>query len=67
MTEQGRKAAATAAANKEKRDAKQRLKRELLELMLMTLQNVLQDDSLSSESKLRAVELMDELRKELKL
>lgn len=67
MTEQGQKAAATAAANRAKREAKDRLKRELAELMLMTLQNVLQDDSLSAESRLRAVELMNELRKELGL
>ena len=67
MTEQGKKAAATAAANREKREAKEKLHRELLELMIMSLQLVLQDESLTAESRLRAVELTDELRKELRL
>ena len=67
MTEQGRKAAATAAANREKREAKYRLHRELLELMIMTLQNVLKDEELPADSQLRAVELLDELRKELRI
>ena len=67
MTEQGRKAAATAASNREKREAKYRLHRELLELMIMALQNVLKDEELPADSQLRAVELLNELRKELRI
>ena len=63
----GEKAAATAAANREKREAKERLHRELLELMLMELQIVVKDEDLSAESRLRSVELLNELRKELRL
>ena len=65
MTEQGKKASATAAANREKREAKEQYRRELIELMIMNLQLVLKDEELSAESRLRAVELMDEYRKEL--
>lgn len=63
----GEKAAATAAINREKRAAREKLHRELLELMIMSLQLVLQDESLTAESRLRAVELTDALRKELRL
>ena len=63
----GEKIAATAAANRDKREARERLHRELLELMLMSLQLVLQDESLIADSRLRAVELINELRKELRL
>lgn len=66
MTKQGQKAAATAKANREKREAKAQYQKELLQLMIMTLENVLHDDSLSSETKVKAVSLMDELRKELR-
>ena len=61
------KAAETAAANRAKREAKAQLKKELLELMIMSLQTILQDEDISNESRLQAVTLMDELRKELRL
>lgn len=61
----GEKAAATAATNREKREAKHQYHRELLEVMIMNLDLILKDELISSESRLRAVMLMDELRKEL--
>ena len=64
---QGQKTAATAAANREKRAAKEQYHNELLQLMIMSLQIVLKDESISNESRLTAVKLMDELRKELRL
>jgi len=64
MTEQGKKASATAAANKAKREAKEHYRRELIELMIMNLELVLKDETISSESRLKAVSLMDEFRKE---
>ena len=59
------KAAETAAANRQKREAKNTYHRELLELMIMSLQVVLKDEDISNEARLKAVVLMDELRKEL--
>lgn len=59
------KAVKTREENRMKREAKTQYHRELLEVMIMNLQLVLKDETISSESRLRAVELMDEFRKEL--
>lgn len=59
------KAVKTREENRMKREAKSQYHRELLEVMIMNLQLVLKDETISSESRLRAVELMDEFRKEL--
>lgn len=59
------KRAATLSSNKAKQKAKETLHRELLELMLMSLQLVLQDESIDNDTRFRAVELMNGFRKEL--
>ena len=59
------KRTATLSANKAKQKAKETLHRELLELMLMSLQLVLQDESIDNDTRFRAVELMNGFRKEL--
>ena len=59
------KRAVTLSANKAKQRARETLHRELLELMLMSLQLVLQDESIDNDTRFRAVELMDKFRKEL--
>ena len=59
------KASETAASNRQKRDAKNAYHRELLELMIMSLQIVLKDEEISNEQRFKAVTLMNELRKEL--
>lgn len=59
------KATKTREENRLKREAKTQYHRELLEVMIMNLEIVLKDECISSESRLRAVTLMDELRKEL--
>lgn len=60
-------AAETAAIHRERRKEKETFRKELLELMLMNLQQVLKDESISNESRLEAVTLINELRKELHL
>lgn len=59
------KAIQTREENRQKREAKAQYRRELAELSIMNLQVVLADETISSESRLRAVELINELRKEL--
>ena len=61
------KRSATAAANREKRKVKAAYHKELLELMITSLQLILRDETISNESRLTAVTLMNELRKELRL
>ena len=67
MTEKGKKISEGAKANRAKREAKDQYHRELLELMIMNLEIVLKDETVSNDSRLRAVELIDELRKELRI
>ena len=59
------KAVKTREENRLKREAKSQYHRELLEVMIMNLEIILKDETVPNDSRLRAVELMDELRKEL--
>lgn len=59
------KAVKTREENRLKREAKSQYHRELLEVMIMNLEIILRDETVPNDSRLRAVELINELRKEL--
>lgn len=61
------KAAATRAENKEKRERKEALRREILELLLETLMDLIKSDDLSDQGKMNAATMLDEVRRELGL
>ena len=67
MDETRSKAAVTRAANREKQKQKDALRKEILELILETLMDLIKSDDLSDNGKMNAVTMLDEVRRELGL
>lgn len=65
MDEKKNKAAITRAENREKQKQKEALRREVLELMLETLMDLIKSNDLSDNGKMNAVTMLDEIRHEL--
>lgn len=67
MDETRNKAAVTRAANREKQKQREALRKEVLELILETLMDLIKSDDLSDNGKMNAVTMLDEVRRELGL
>lgn len=65
MDETKNKAAITRAENREKQKQREALRREVLELMLETLMDLIKSNDLSDNGKMNAVVMLDEIRHEL--